>query len=275
MYLDDKDKIEFNTSLEKEYKFLADRKVLLERMLEEINQRIMDAPEGHLHIAKRGKYISYYNRTKKGDHTGEYIPRRNIILAYQLAQREYDEKTLKLLKEESEAITRLISIIGEYEKMTSRIEAHRKELINPILIEDYEYICQWESVEYQGKEMYEDETEFYTLRGEKVRSKSEVMIANHLLNNGIPYRYEFPVEVDGKIFYPDFYCLNVRTKEEIIFEHFGMMGNPDYVENMILKLRRYERAGYKISKNLIFTMETGVLPLSTINIQNMIDLYLK
>ncbi len=56
---------------------------------------------------------------------------------------------------------------------------------------------------------------FYTHKGERVRSKSEVIIANLLYKYQIPYRYEFPLTIkDFGITYPDFLILNVRKKRK-------------------------------------------------------------
>ena len=54
-----------------------------------------------------------------------------------------------------------------------------------------------------GNKFYEDSLIHRTTRGELVRSKSEVIIADHLLSNGINYDYEPEVTVDGRKFRPD------------------------------------------------------------------------
>ena len=69
---------------------------------------------------------------------------------------------------------------------------------------------------YQGKGFgEEDNTEYYTYKGERVRSKSEMIIANELFRNNIPYKYELPIELENwnkKVtIYPDFTVLNKRT----------------------------------------------------------------
>ena len=43
-----------------------------------------------------------------------------------------------------------------------------------------------------------------TMRGEAVRSKSEVIIADHLANRGLVYRYEAPLTLGGETRFPDF-----------------------------------------------------------------------
>ena len=65
-------------------------------------------------------------------------------------------------------------------------------------------------------------------------SKSEIILADLLNRNGIPYRYEYPVHLKGwgKV-YPDFTLLDVRKRREIYWEHFGMMDDSEYAEKAI------------------------------------------
>lgn len=74
-------------------------------------------------------------------------------------------------------------------------------------------------------------------KGERVRSKSEVIIADMLNRKGISYRYEYPVYLKnvGQI-YPDFTVLDAIRRREIYWEHLGMMDDPDYAEMAILRV---------------------------------------
>ncbi|MEE3440399.1 MAG: hypothetical protein VZR07_10670, partial [Ruminococcus sp.] len=56
---------------------------------------------------------------------------------------------------------------------------------------------------------------FETQRGEIVRSKSEVIIADALYYANIPYHYEKPIKVGDRVIYPDFTVLNVKTSLQI------------------------------------------------------------
>ena len=67
-----------------------------------------------------------------------------------------------------------------------------------------------------------------TSRGEAVRSKSEVIIANLLHENRIDYHYEQPLELDDVVKYPDFTIEDDDTGETYYWEHCGMLSNPEY-----------------------------------------------
>lgn len=72
-------------------------------------------------------------------------------------------------------------------------------------------------------------------RGEPMRSKSEVIIADRLAAAGIDYEYEVPlVAPDGTTRWPDFTIEDADSGRTLYWEHCGMLGDPDY-------RRRWER----------------------------------
>ena len=116
---------------------------------------------------------------------------------------------------------------------------------------------------------------FYTDKGERVRSKSEVLIANELYRHGIPYRYEYPVFNNGVIMAaPDFNCLNVRLRKEYYWEHLGMMGKEEYANRNTAKIEKYTLAKDFDETSLILTFETDRHPLNTKIIEQKIGTYL-
>ena len=97
---------------------------------------------------------------------------------------------------------------------------------------------------------------------------------------GIPYRYEFPVELttengECRIFHPDFICLNLRTREEFLWEHFGMMDDAEYSATAVRKLALYEKNGIFPGMNLIISMESSEKPASARQIEWLAAQYLK
>ncbi len=72
----------------------------------------------------------------------------------------------------------------------------RKKLIRPYDMPLEEKILEWKSIPYVGKEFAKDLPEIYTKKGERVRSKSEKLIADTLNESGIEYKYECPIELN-------------------------------------------------------------------------------
>lgn len=153
----------------------------------------------------------------------------------------------------------------------------------PLVLPREDFIKQWEEEKQQLKEKMwsmvmksydesmDDEEGVFTEKDEKVRSKSEKIIADKLNLMGIPYIYELPLHLDGLGYIkPDFTALNPDTREECIWEHFGMMENPEYASKAMNKLNVYARNGYTVGDNLIITMEGQSQPLNTRNLDKVI-----
>ena len=91
----------------------------------------------------------------------------------------------------------------------------------------------------------------------------------------IKNRYEYPVIISGMgTVHVDFYCLNVRTREEFVWEHFGMMDYDVYSNGTVGKLEKYMLNDYWPGVNFIATFESVEHPLSTKIIEAAIKKYL-
>ena len=97
----------------------------------------------------------------------------------------------------------------------------------------------------QVKERFlEDRLIHRTMKGEAVRSKSEVIVANMLAAKGIEYSYEKPfVGNDGAARFPDFTIVDDNTGEIFLWEHCGMMNDPGYKTKWEAKQAWYLRQG--------------------------------
>jgi hypothetical protein len=73
-----------------------------------------------------------------------------------------------------------------------------------------------------------------------VRSKSEVIIADHLKHRGVDYAYEQALTIDGVTKYPDFTIEDMETGETFYWEHCGMLHVPSYRRRWEEKLAWYK-----------------------------------
>ena len=102
------------------------------------------------------------------------------------------------------------------------------------------------SFDVEGRESFLEERLIHrTKRGDLVRSKSEVIIANELLTQGVSrYEYESPLKLpNGETRYPDFTIIDDDTGERYYWEHLGLLHNPYYKERWEQKLAAYRKAG--------------------------------
>ncbi len=79
---------------------------------------------------------------------------------------------------------------------------------------------------------------------------------------------------NGGTRYPDFTLLDVRAREEVFLEHFGLLDDEEYRRNCLHKLDEYRNNGIYPGRNLIFTYETEENPLDIKGIKKMLkDLF--
>lgn len=245
-------------------------------------------PSGLIRIVKNHGQLQFYKRKSKSDLQGTYMPRSQNQLACKLIQSDYDKKALAAIKEE---ISFLKFFLTKYQTTNSnhhfkKMPDSRQQIVTPLTLSDSQYAENWLSEKYPRKEISPDIPKLFTDKGEQVRSKAEVLIANALKASGVPYRYEFPIKInlnadcdsqaaDLHSFHPDFYCLNLRTRKEYIWEHFGMMDDTEYSARAAEKLILYQQNGYFPGKNLILTMETSKTKPSSMKLNQIIQEYLK
>lgn len=207
----------------------------------------------------------------------KYVKKEERYKAVHLAQTEYERRLLLVLKNTKKKLENLLAIYTKdsFGKEYTNMCEGRKLLVTPYFPDKEKYIERWCTQEYdhweikdtdsESENKYAERGKIFTLKGERVRSKSEKIIADELTRYDIPYRYEYPmtVRIDGAVstIRPDFVTLNKRTLQEYIVEHLGMMDNKEYFERTLRKLDIYEKNGYLIGKNLIILHETTYYPL--------------
>ena len=168
----------------------------LQKLLTKKMKSYEKAPQGRIRISQNGGHPEYYLVTERGSLRGKYLPHSQKTLARQLIQKDYDARLIKLLQKE-------ISALQNYMKQTCNGRAipelydylcpARRALITPVTLTDEQYAARWQEISWTGRPFSQDAPLLYTARGERVRSKSEVIIADTLFRHKIPYRYEYPL----------------------------------------------------------------------------------
>ena len=135
-------------------------------------------------------------------------------------------------------------------------------------------VQEWYKTNYNKLDFNNENKHYLTNKGEKVRSKSEKILADLFSSKGILYKYEAPLQINNFTIYPDFTFISPYNMEEIYWEHFGMVANENYAASMIKKLSLYEMNGIRLGKNLIISMESANSGLDLKWIESNIDFYL-
>ncbi len=111
--------------------------------------------------------------------------------------------------------------------------------------------------------------------GEPVRSKSEALLTNIFAKLNIPYIYEPKIVLPtGVVCYPDFLLLSIRRRRSYIYEHFGMMEDPEYAMRCLKKINTYNRNSYIFGEHFLCSFESRDIPYDEIAIEAMLKAHL-
>ena len=135
-------------------------------------------------------------------------------------------------------------------------------------------IKKWANEPYERKFIHIEHLGHTAKNGTLMRSKSEVLIANALIDKGVPFRYEEKTLIGGIEVSPDFKPFIKKKNRTIIWEHAGMMSNPEYREKFLKKLELYFTNGYKPWRDLILTFDDENGNIDSLEIDNIIDSFL-
>lgn len=132
---------------------------------------------------------------------------------------------------------------------------------------DNKTVCHdWEYAEFESNNFPNTNANLYkTKKGEIVRSRIELIVADMLYDLGIPYRYECMLSLASGDVYPDFTIMHPETLELYYIEIFGMMDKPEYEQAAFTKIAKY--AASDVYQNLLMFFDHKNAPISPSNIK--------
>ena len=262
----------------------------MSRELSELAVKISKSPsanvDGSLVSKKQNGTTRLFQRLSKDKL--KYLGADDRQLRILLAQKAYAQKLSKAALREKKQLDSCVEILesgkdkngadsADIDLVYGRLPDHIRENTGPSLVTDDGFAEKWQKEKYQNRWMKSDFS-YETPRGEKVRSKSEWMIACMLTEAGVPYRYEevVPLSEDFMVFlYPDFTVLNKRTRKVYYWEHFGRMSDPEYIENSFMpKMNDYYNFDFLPGDRLLMTFESKGHPLDTTSVKRLIERFL-
>ena len=249
------------------YLSIEEQLSILEKLQQKANSVLKSSPPGQLTVQKCGSYTQFLYRPAGENASRQFIRRENQDFAKSLAQKAYTISFIKAASRQAEELKKLSSsasprsaslmyhaLARPFEKLTPE----RQALVTPYVLPDDLYIQSFLATEYEKKGFFDGAPVILTENGERVRSKSEKIIADKLSSMGIPYLYECPLYLKkiGWI-HPDFTLLDVRERTTVILEHFGLMQDLSYVAQAMRKVDCYIYDGYVPGDRLLITHEGG------------------
>lgn len=256
---------------------LKNRSERLARDIQNLTCLVQQSPGERLvsRVRSNGAY-NYFacTKTETGEKMETYIPRDNVQLAEQLAVKEYAVQRLKDLKKEKQIIDDYLKYAENEKHAEKYLKSHpgAAQLIIPKLRKKDAFVQNWIMTDYVRSQDHPENLIFPTvIKDLQVRSKSESTIVDHLVQFGVPMRYEEEVIANGIRLHPDFTCLNPRTHEVFYWEHQGRWDDKNYVSHLKNREDLLRRAGIIPWINLLITTETLDKPLNP----NWVDVLIK
>ena len=237
----------------------------LERAREIQTQRMEEIRECEGLLLQRKRLDSnreYYYVRKQGEHSFKYLGKADNEDVKCIKEYRYLRQSLKDIESNIMQVKDLLSNIRptDFESVRSGLPAvYREVTINATNASDESK--RWkessEALKQRCGVYMPEELKVKTSDGKRVRSKSEAMIYNYLLSQGVTFVYELPLRLGNSNIFPDFTLLSEKDhKTELIIEHQGLMNSDHYRRRFSDKLYSYYRAGFVQGVNIFFTFDS-------------------
>ncbi len=234
--------------------------------------QIKALPNGNLICTKNGTRTKWYY--SNGSHP-IYIPKKEYLTAQALALKKYYQFQAEEVSLQLKHINHLLKAYQKYPRKSDEllsVNSPYLDLLTPNFLPNSD-LEKWFLSDYSKNPNHPENLIHKCLSGHLVRSKSEVIIANTLFTNKIPFRYECALELNSMILYPDFTVCHPISKRLVYWEHYGLMDNRTYRDNAYNKLKIYGDNGIIPSINLITTYETSKHPIDSAQVQRIVEEY--
>lgn len=258
-------------------KELLQRQRFLEKTKAKLERSLATAPPGRLSTSRKRSmpfsngdahaiFAGYYHVMEDGCRI--YLDKSQQKTIAALAQKEYDKKALLIVKKELRKLQAFLDYnqMPKLEDVFDQCLPEKQIFIVPSVCSDTVFRQDWLNQDYTRKPIVDNDHPFPTEKGDMVCSKTEAQQADYMFYHGYDYLYEKRLDLidNGRPTwrYPDFTILDPVTREEVVFEHFGMVDDEGYQHSMFDKIRLYEENGYVIGQNFLFTFETAEHPFT-------------
>lgn len=255
-----------------------DRIAFLEMLSEELVQQLKAAPPGKIRAVRKKGVIQCYQRILPSDKSGKYLKSNQKELIQALIQKRLFSQMLNAVTDELKILKKLKRLYDSFcivENVLMKQPQCIRELIDDPLMTNEEVCKLWASQNYKGNDFFKENKKFLSSKFSAVRSKSEFIIAMILVRYGISFFYEKPLRIGkgkfSKLIYPDYTIWDVESRQEIYWEHFGMMDDPDYALKAIKRIMEYQKNGIYPGQRLIITFESFDSPLDPKHVEQIAE----
>lgn len=231
--------------------------------------------EGNLIVHHKKDSIQYYHSVKKDlKVTRKYLGKKEIKIIEELANKKYITRMKKLLNKRIKVLDYLLENFDENEIDNVYENLRLGENINckPVVETFNSKYQKWLNEEDNSiNDIFPGVIQ--SVNGITLKSKSEKIIADKLHNYGIKFKYESPLALNGKNYWPDFTIYSKKLRKKIYWEHLGLIDNENYKKKNFYKINIYILNGIIPGDNLILTFESQNMMLNDRVIETMIKEY--
>lgn len=250
------------------------------QIIEHINKSIIRPGKKSFAVKKRDrKRYYYFYESRGGKSRRRYLGDEGSEKFKTAFGSSYNATLLEILQKNLDLLRTFKKRFLQYSP--SNVKAKMSPCVRGLtapsfFIDGINELFEWANSDYPINTREFGKQKIYAKDGRRVRSKSECIIYNLLLDAGIPFRYD-PImsfvdplgDICNKS--PDFLfkCLDGSY---IILEHAGMLSQRDYAENFAEKLRIYSANGYELNVNLFLTSDYTDGGINSVALQTVIDI---
>ncbi len=255
-------------------KYVNSQKSELRKAIKWINKNQTNLPDARVKIRKKRKTYSLAAITggrKENVNRKEQFISLSRSDAELFATKHYLDKVISPIKKELAVLEAFSNDYKPNEKfeVISSLPPEIRNLVRYPLLSTQSKAEKWASARYRTNPTpFDERTVYKTVKGDRVRSRAELIIANNLYSLNIPYRYEMAYSCGNSVLYPDFTVMNPLTGEIFYVEYFGLMEDDSYRSNTLWKIREY----YKTpdAGRFIFIFESESISMDTDAMMNVI-----
>ena len=231
---------------------------------------------GVLVLDRRGTGIYCYEKRGKSK---IYLGKSDSDAARDLAKSRFLAEKRKRLYHDAQLLQKLQEGFQDYSfdaVMSGLPRSYTSIIKEDFNNERYEELKQWAKANYVQNTVPFPDAGNYAMDGRRVRSKGECLIANALIEMGIPFRYDCVITITDDQGYskkvsPDFMIQNFDYSLTII-EHLGRLFDKRYALDFGEKCYWYQQDGYVLGQNFFVTSDGNYGGTDTRSIQDVAKL---
>ncbi len=278
------------------YENVYDLLTRMQQDLKSVKKSVNKARKDSLMISSNGNSRQFFAVTHKDKHRDRKLINKDEARIYRLAHRAYEKEFARRLSVDTdllqEAAARMLPL--QFNTLLKDLPKHFDEL-DPFYVQHPEMLgntilypnpsrdewprearlttgglspLEWAALPYCENTAYPEHKIHRTSKGVFCRSKSEVALLECFDALKIPYHTDELMRFGMDMAAPD--VIGARSDCALIYvEHWGMSGDPGYVEHNLWKLSLYAAADIVIGKNLMITCddENGALDMKLVEMQ--------